>query len=173
MDIVMIILGVIMVICGGTCMFTPVVTFMEMGYFLMILLLVYGIAGIVKAIVTKEYSLAFGFSIVSVIVGIIMAVTPTLRLATDEFLIYIMACWFILKGVLSIWTSVKAKGTPEGKNWIWGIVIGAIGILLGIYSIFHPMVLAFAMGVLIGAYFVVGGIDMIVVATQLNKGESA
>ena len=61
MKIFTIILGVIMAICGISCICTPVITFMEAGYFLVVLLLIYGIAAVVRAIMDKEYGLPFLF----------------------------------------------------------------------------------------------------------------
>ena len=91
MKIFTIILGVIMAICGISCICTPVMTFMETGYFLVILLLVYGIGAIVRAVMGKEYGLPFLFGILSLILGIVIMVVPGLKLMTDGMLVYIMA----------------------------------------------------------------------------------
>lgn len=168
MNILMIILGILMILCGGSCMFTPLLTFMQTGYFLMILLFVYGIAGIVKAISSKVYGAAFAFSIISVILGIVVACVPGLVLMTDGMLLYMMAGWFILQGVVSMVVSIKLKGVADGKKWIWGLVLGIIGIILGIYTMFHPMLLALTMGILIGVYFIESGICMIVLSSQFK-----
>ena len=61
MQIFMIILGVIFILCGLSCMVTPLITVMELGYFLILLLLVYGIARIVRSVSGKEYG--FGVSV--------------------------------------------------------------------------------------------------------------
>lgn len=169
MNILMIILGILLILCGGSCIFTPLLTFMQTGYFLIALLLIYGIAGIVKAISSKEYSINFAFSIISVIAGIIVACMPGLALMTDGILLYIMAVWFILQGIISLIVSIKFKGAAGGKKWIWGIVLGIIGILLGLYTLIHPMLLAFTMGILIGVYFIECGINMIILSSQANK----
>lgn len=169
MNILMIILGILLILCGGSCIFTPLLTFMQIGYFLIALLLIYGIAGILKAISSKEYGANFAFSIISVIVGIIVACIPGLALMTDGILLYIMAGWFILQGIVSLIVSIKFKGAAGGKKWIWGLILGIIGILLGLYTMIHPLFLAFTMGILIGVYFIESGINMIVLSSQTNK----
>ena len=169
MNILMIILGILMILCGGSCIFTPVLTFLQMGYFLAILLLVYGIAGIIRAIASKEYGTGFAFSIISVIAGIVIVCVPGLALMTDGLLLYMMAGWFILQGIVSLILSIKFKGAAGGKKWIWGLVLGIIGILLGIYTMFHPMILAFTTGILIGVYFIESGISMIILSSQFDK----
>lgn len=147
-------------------MFTPLRTFLASGYALMVLLLVYGVAGIVKSIATKEYGVNFAFSIISVIAGLVMVFMPGLQLMADGMFIYMMAGWFIIQGIVSIVLSMKLKGADGGKKWIWGLVLGILGIILGLYSMVHPALLALTTGMLIGAYFIVSGINMIFLSSQ-------
>ena len=147
-------------------MFTPLRTFLASGYAPMVLLPVYGVVGIVKAIARKEYEVNFAFSIISVIAGLVMVFMPGLQLMADGIFIYMMAGWFILQGVVSIVLSMKFKGVAGGKKWIWGLVLGILGIILGLYSIFHPVLLALTTGILIGVYFVVSGMNMIFLSSQ-------
>ena len=167
MKIVTIILGILMALCGISCMCTPVMTFLEAGYFLVILLFVYGIAGIVKAVVQKQFGLPFLFGILSTLLGIVIMVVPGLKLMTDGMLIYIMAVWFLMQGVVSIFLSFQQKKLVEGKGWIGTLVLGILGVLLGIYSLAHPMLLAFTFGVLVGMYFIECGVNMIVMAMSI------
>ena len=171
MKIFTIILGVIMAICGISCICTPVMTFMETGYFLVILLLVYGIGAIVRAVMGKEYGLPFLFGILSLILGIVIMVVPGLKLMTDGMLVYIMAVWFILQGVVGIFVSLKQKKLVDGKGWIWTMVLGVIGVLVGIYSLMHPLLMAFTIGILVGVYFIESGINMIVMGCSIQQAE--
>ena len=171
MRIFMAILGIIMAICGISCVCTPVMTFLEAGYFLVILLLVYGIATIIRSVVEKNYGLPFLFGILSVILGVVIMVVPGLRLMTDGMLIYIMAAWFLIQGIVEIFVSFKLKKLQEGKGWIWTLIFGIIGVLVGIYSFIHPLLLAFTFGILVGAYFIESGINMIVMALTAPKAE--
>ncbi len=134
MKIVTIILGILMAICGISCICTPVMTFLEAGYFLVILLLVYGIAAIVKAVAQKEYGMPFLFGILSTVLGIVIMVVPGLKLMTDGMLIYIMAVWFLMQGVVGIVLSFRQKKL-KGKGWIGTLILGVLGVLLGLYSL--------------------------------------
>lgn len=166
MKVFTIILGVIVAICGFSCMFTPVMTFLEAGYFLAILLLVYGIAAIIKAVVEKRYGLPLVFGILSTILAIVILVVPGLVLMTDGMLIYMMAFWFLAQGAMGIVMAFQRKKLEEGKSWIWILVLGILAVLLGIYSLVHPSVLVFTFGFLVGMYFIECGINMIVMATS-------
>lgn len=166
MKIVTIILGILMAICGISCICTPVMTFLEAGYFLVILLLVYGIAAIVKAVAQKEYGMPFLFGILSTVLGIVIMVVPGLKLMTDGMLIYIMAVWFLMQGVVGIVLSFRQKKL-KGKGWIGTLILGVLGVLLGLYSLAHPLLLAFTFGVLVGMYFIECGVNMIVLASSI------
>lgn len=53
----MMVLGGILILGGLSCMVTPLITVMELGYFLILLLLVYGIARIVRSVSVGDYGL--------------------------------------------------------------------------------------------------------------------
>lgn len=171
MKIFTIFLGIIMAICGISCVCTPVLTFLETGYFLVILLLVYGIAAIVRAIMDKEYGLPFLFGLLSVILAIVIMVVPGLKRMTEGMLVYIMAVWFLLQGIVGIFVSLKQKKSADSKGWIWNLILGIIGILVGIYSLVHPLLMAFTVGILVGVYFIESGISMIVMACNMPQNE--
>lgn len=166
MQILMIVLGVILIIGGISCMVTPLVTVMELGYFLILLLLVYGIAGIIRSVSSHEYGLDFVFGILSVITGIIIMVVPGLKARTTGILMYIMAGWFVVQGIVSIYRAIKIKKMNGGSKWIWGVCAGVLCILMGIYSAVHPVVLALTLGLMVGFYFIVSGIDMIALSAK-------
>ncbi len=163
MKVLTIILGAIMVICGISCMCTPLMTFLEAGYFLVILLLVYGVGAIIEAIREKKFGLTLLLGVLSIILGLVILFVPGLKLMTDGLLVYLMAVWFLVQGIVSIFHAFTQKKL-ENKNWVWILVLGIIGVLLGIYSLVHPMVMAFTFSILVGFYFLECGINMITVA---------
>ncbi len=57
MQVFMMVLGGILILGGLSCMVTPLITVMELGYFLILLLLVYGIARIVRSVSVGDYGL--------------------------------------------------------------------------------------------------------------------
>ena len=164
MTVLSIIIGILMIICGVSCMFTPLITFLDAGYFIVILVAVYGVTGIVKGIAEKKFGLSFVFSIISVIFGVAVLFFPKLMLLTDGVLIYMTAAWFVLMGFVAVFSSLGVRKVTGSKFWILQLIFGIIGILLGCYSFFHPAVVAISIGFLIGFYFVEAGITMLVTA---------
>ena len=161
MTVLMIIFGILMIACGISCMCTPLITFLDAGYFIVILVAVYGVLGIIRSIAEKRFGVPFVFSILSVIFGVAVLFFPNLMLLADGVLIYMAAAWFVLQGFVSVYTSVTVTKQLGTKWWIFQLIIGILGILLGIYSFFHPAVVAVSIGFLIGFYFIETGFAML------------
>lgn len=162
MTVLFVILGILMILCGISCMFTPLSTFISTGYFIVILMAVFGITGLVWSITKKKYGTTFIFSILSIILSIVLLFFPNLMLLADGVLVYLTAAWFVIQGIVSIVTSVTFTRVLGSGMWVLQLIVGILGIILGCYSFFHPAVLAISMGFLIGFYFIEAGITTIV-----------
>lgn len=165
MRILSIICGIIMALFGVSLTFTPITTFLSTGYFFAIMLLVSGIIGIINGFVSHKYSYKFIFSVISAVLGIIMAIAPITRFLAEGMLLNIMAIWFILQGIISIIIAVKNKNV-QNKTWILKLILGIVGLLIGIFTFIHPIILAVALGILIGIYFIESGISMIITSND-------
>lgn len=169
MTAVSIILGVLMVLCGFSCMFTPLATFLSTGIFLCSLLLVYGIFGIVRYFQKRSGPLDLIVSILAVIVGILCLIYPGSSLEIDGLILKLIAFWLMIQGIVTVVTSISAR--EEQSGWVWGVVVGILGILVGIYSFAHPVLEALTIGFLIGFYFIEAGFDMIVMGSAIGAGK--
>ena len=166
MVVLSIIIGVLLIIGGFSCMFTPLTTFFATGYFLGIILLVYGIAGIIRGITHKADVLEWVLNILSIIVGLIALFRPGSTVAIDSMLLIIIAVWFVVMGVIQIVLAFKNKGVVKG--WYWNLIAGILAIIVGIYSFAHPTFTAVTAGILIGFYFVESGISLIAMALAVD-----
>ena len=127
MTVLFIILGILMVIGGFSCMFTPLITFLSLGNFIVIMVLVYGIVGIVRAIKTKNFGIGFVFSILSVVFGIAVFFLPNLVLISDTVILYMTAAWFVLLGILQITMAVSVT-KKMGSGSRFGLMKYAVGL---------------------------------------------
>ncbi len=171
MTFISILLGIIFIVGGFSCMFTPLATFLNTGYFFCILLFIYGIIGIVRFCGKRAGVWELIISILAVIAGITVIFYPGESLVFDKLALIFIGCWLIIQGILSIVSAIQNRATRKG--WGWGIVIGIIGILAGIYSFAHPVVTAMTAGVLIGLYFVQAGFDLIFFGTAFGQVKTA
>ena len=158
MTVLFIILGVLMVMCGFSCMFTPLLTYINTEYIIAILVMVFGIFGIIKGISAKRFGPGFVFSIISAIFGILVVCLPNM-----------LAAWIVLEGIVTIITSVAVSRLAGGGMWILQLIIGILAVIIGGYTFVHPLVLVVSIGILIGIFFVETGITMIVSAAAAKE----
>ena len=83
MAVLMIVLGIVMVLGGISCVFAPVMTFVGTGYITIVIaaamMIVYGIMNVVQAVRDKEYGVNMLFGILSVIAGAVLFI-PGMRI---------------------------------------------------------------------------------------------
>ncbi len=157
MVILSIILGILLIIAGVSCAFTPLGTFMAAGYLICIVMLIFGIVGIVRGFQKKATALEVVVSVLALIVGIVALFRPGDKLVLDTIVLYLLSAWFVCVGVVSIVESVQDRGS----GWVLGLIIGIICVILGLYSFVHPMFTAVTAGILIGFFFIGTGISLI------------
>lgn len=170
MVVLSIIVGILLMMGGIACLFSPGATFLASGYVVAILLLIYGIVGIVNVVRKRAHPVMLIVDILAIIIGIIAIIKPGSTLAIDVLMTYLLAAWFVVQGGVSIFVSIKARAVQSG--WVFGLILGIIGVLLGIYSFFNPMVSALAIGILIGIYLIEAGLSMIVLATAVDESNN-
>ena len=161
MGILMTILGVLMIICGVCCAFTPLVTMMAAGYFIAIVLIVSGVCGVITGFQFKLYGVNFVVSILAIVLGVIALVRPGGIEVIDKVLICLFAAWLLIRGCSSVALSLRLRKLRLGNDWIWGLIIGILGIVLGVVSFFQPAIPAIAIGLMIALYLIEEGIDII------------
>lgn len=149
-----------MIACGFSCMFTPLYTFLRMEYFIVILMLVFGIIGIIKSIAGKRFGVSFVFDILSVILGIVLLVFPGTLLFAESVSLIITAIWIMMMGIVTIFDSIKYTKPLGGGMWILQLIFGILAILIGAYSFFNPLLLAISFGFMIGIFFIETGFTL-------------
>ena len=154
MAVLFIILGILLVIVGFSCIFTPLLTFMSAGYFILILVGVFGVLAIIKAVSSKKYGINFVFGILSVIFAVILLFFPDVLVLTNGLMLYLTAAWFIMMGIVTIVNSVTITKPMGSGLWVLQLIFGILSVILGIFAIFNPMFMAISIGVLIGIFFI-------------------
>ena len=171
MKVVTIILGVILAIFGIACCFSPGETFFATGYVLAILLLVYGIIGIINVIRKFSSPITLFASIPAVIIGGIALFRPVSEGAFDALILILFSAWFVVEGIVMIVVSIRSRIINRG--WVWELILGIISVLFGGYSFAHPTISVLAIGILVGIYLIEIGITMIVVAATARNVDDA
>jgi uncharacterized membrane protein HdeD (DUF308 family) len=102
--------------------------------------------------------------IVGIVAGIVTFMWPGI---TAMFLLYLIAFWAILTGVLEIVAGIRLREVIANEMLL--ILMGVISTLFGILIIIFPGAGALAIIIWIGAYAVVFGIILIVLAFRLRS----
>lgn len=169
MKVLSYILGAILTIGGISCLFSPESTFFATGYMMAILLLVFGIFGIVGVILKRRMPISLLASIPATIIGIIAIIRPGTTLVFDAFMIYMFAAWFIIQGITTIIIAVQLRRQIRG--WGFTLAIGIISTILGIYAFIYPAISVVAIGIQIGIFLIETGIDIIALTAAVSAAE--
>ena len=100
--------------------------------------------------------------IAAAILSVIAMVTPAVRLTIDAIVLYMLAGWILIGGIMSLGMAFKTKKITDSKKWILTLIMGILLIISGIYCFGHLILLAQFTGVYIGVALVVYGVRLII-----------
>ena len=177
MVIASIILGMLLFIGGLSCMAAPVDTYLRAAHLLAILLLLYGVYGVVRFFKKRAATAELVISILAVVIGFVYIFrpggTPPVGnlIGLDRFVLTIVALWFLVKGWIYLSTSWKTR--LFNRKWFWGFILGILSIIIGIYAITQPAFAAATTGTLIGLLYMECGIELMAFGTTAGLIQSA
>lgn len=159
--------GVFAIIFALIALFSPGATILSLVLFFSAYMLVDGVFGIVSGIRAASNNQRWGLlileGILNILVGIIAFVMPGL---TVLFFVTLIAVWSLITGVLMIVAAFKLN--PEyGRGWL--IFSGIVSVLFGIALLIAPLVGAVVLTWWLGAYALVFGIGLLVLAFKLRR----
>jgi uncharacterized membrane protein HdeD (DUF308 family) len=157
--------GAIAVLFGLLTLFIPGVTLISLVLLFGFYAILDGIFDIVSAMKAPGHHwplLVEG--IVGIVAGIVTFMWPGI---TAMVLLYLIAFWAILTGVLEIVAGIRLREVIANEMLL--ILMGVISTLFGILIIIFPGAGALAIIIWIGAYAVVFGIILIVLAFRLRS----
>lgn len=170
MVIASIIIGILFVVGGFVCMCAPLDTFFSLVSLLAIALFVYGIWGVIRFFKKRTGVLGLVVSILAIVIGFIYLFRPGNTpppgdlTSLDRVILFIIALWFVIKGIIGIKISISTK--LVNRKWVLGLIVGILSLILGIYSLAYPAVGAVTVGTLTGFYLVQCGLDLFAFGTR-------
>jgi uncharacterized membrane protein HdeD (DUF308 family) len=158
--------GVFAIIFALIAFFSPSVTLLSLVWVFAAYMLVDGVFGIVSGIRAASANQRWGLlilgGILNILVGIIAFMMPGL---TVLFFVTLMAVWSLISGVLMIVAAFKLNPT-YGRGWL--IFSGVVSVIFGIALLLAPLIGAVVLTWWLGAYALVFGISLIVLAFKLK-----
>ena len=173
-----ILMGLLMVVGGVYCLFTPVTTFLTTGYIVGVIIFCDAIGNIAAWFNAKKYVEISGWylanAIISLIFGIIIMLSIGMQFAVDMFIVYAVAVWVIMTGISRISMAIRMKQLMNklpkifnNKKWLGILLFGILMVLFGILCAFKPIVLSSVLGVLIAWFIIFAGASLITLGSYI------
>jgi uncharacterized membrane protein HdeD (DUF308 family) len=171
-----VILGILMILAGITCFFTPVETSSVIPFIFGLAMVIDGIGRIIAWFSIREYAPRSGWvlasSIISLVFGLILTTSPMLQMSVGVFVVLLTGWWILALGIIRIvhaFHLLKLKresdgfgfGEKLGSNWWIALILGALLTIFGIIVILNPMLGLGVIGVLVGCSVITAGINLI------------
>ncbi len=157
----LLIFGILMAILGIVLFATPGMNTLVMAYVVCTLMLVYGIAEIAFYITHRKSQAVSGWlladGIITAILGLLLMFMPGAQILTMSLM---FAVWVLFTGVTRTSGAFAAKDAGS-SNWGWVLAAGILGILVGVWLMFDPLLAVMTIGFLLPAAFVVQGISAV------------
>ncbi len=160
-------LGVIYIIMGLVIAGSPMAATLAIEIFLGFILIVGGIISVVGSFFTgnwKKLVLILLSGILYLVVGVMLLKNHMAGVLT---LTILLAAFLLVEGFFKIIHSFQMK---PAANWGWLLVSGIASVILGvmIWGEF-PQSSAFIIGLLVGIYFLINGISMVMISFALKS----
>ena len=170
------ILGILMILAGITCFFTPIETSSVIPFIFGLAMVIDGIGRIIAWFSIREYAPQSGWvlasSIISLVFGLMLTTSPMLQVSVGVFVVLMTGWWILALGVIRIvhaFHLLKLKresdgfgfGEMLGSNWWIALILGALLTLFGVIVILNPMLGLGVIGVLIGCGVITAGVNLI------------
>ena len=174
--ILSVVLGVMLMIGGASCLLLPDLPFLTLGYVIGVVMILEGLGMMIAWFQRDRRNEGSGFvlasSIISLLLGIALVGNGFLQLAVDDFIVYSAIAWLFIDGILRIVLAIKTKSlydrekgagrnTELGRNWWIALILGILMIISAIICLCNPDAMAHTIGVMIGIGIIISGMDLI------------
>jgi uncharacterized membrane protein HdeD (DUF308 family) len=159
--------GVIGILFGLAAFVWPGITLRALVLLYGAFALVDGVFAVAEAVVGGTKNLPWWAllleGVAGIAVGLITFVAP---IVTEVALIYLVAAWAVVTGVFEIVAAIRLRREIEGE---WALALGGIvSVLFGLVVAARPVAGALAIAWMIGAYAIVFGVVLLVLAFRLR-----
>jgi uncharacterized membrane protein HdeD (DUF308 family) len=160
----------VLLVRGLVAMLFGIMAFAWPGPTLVAIVLLYGVYALADGVITlwAGASGRGGWLVFSGVIGIVVGIgTFFYPGITAVALYYLMAVWAIVRGFFEIIAAIELRKEISGE---WALILsGIFSIIFGVVLLVYPVSGVLALVWLIGAYALVFGITMIVLAFRLRS----
>ncbi len=170
MSIVTFILGILLIMGGIGCFFTPIATSQSLSWIFGICIIVAGVSAIIQFAAGRKGRSGWEVveGILGIIFGFLLVFNTRFAFFTNIVLAYVIAIGITAYGVCKIIASFKMrklnKALPDEMKsgaWLVSFIVGILIVIAGLVCFFEPLAGMAMVGYLIAFYIISSGIDMI------------
>jgi uncharacterized membrane protein HdeD (DUF308 family) len=160
--------GILAIIFGAIALIFPGITLEALVLVFGVYAIVDGIIEIVRGVHHRGSEHGWGWwillGLVSIIAGLVAFFWPGI---TAVALLYVIAVYFIIGGILAVITGFRLRPLRRG-GWVWFIVGGVLASIFGVLLVIFPGAGILDIVWILGLYAIVFGILMIISAFQFK-----
>ena len=157
--------GVVAILFGFTVITRPGISLVVLTLFFGAFVLVDGVAGVVTAIGGRKEREHWGLLLIAGLAGIVLGLLTFMKpTMTALILLFYIAIWAIVTGVVQIAAAIRLRKEIEGEFWLG--LAGFASVVFGLFLIGRPGAGALAVLWLIGGYAVAWGLILVILAFQ-------
>ena len=159
--------GVIAIIFGLVALILPAAAMLSLALVFAAYLIVDGAFGVVAAIRAAQSHERWGLLLAEAILNILMgAIAFLFPISAILAFVIITAAWALLTGALLLAAAFKLR-REDGKWWM--VLAGLVSILFGVLLAISPLIGAVVLTWWLGAYAIVFGIMLLILAFRLRS----
>jgi uncharacterized membrane protein HdeD (DUF308 family) len=161
--------GILLLILGGYALFQPGMSVLMLTQVLGIYIIAEGILAIIAALLGETPSRGWMIlrGVLAILLGIfVFGHSALVAGVTATFVLYVIAFIAIISGILEIIAAIKDRKELEGEGWLY--VGGVLAIIFGIILLIAPLAFGLLIVRILGAYAILYGISLIVLAFRLR-----
>lgn len=178
MSVLMVILSILLIIGGVSCMATPVETFSMLGWFSGIAIIISGLSAVFRYASGKDgrsiWELVGG--IAGILFGGFIVVNAFAQFATNMVIAYAAALWLIIYGITGIAEALNLRKINQElpnefrtAGWLVVMILGVATVATGVICFFQPMITILSVGLLIGVSILISGIKTLILSIQIIR----
>ena len=176
MKVTGIVIGVLLILGGISCMLTPTVTYLTLAWVAGFSMIVDAIGNIATWFAKKKDRMADGWdlagAIASLIFGVILVSSAAAQVLTAVIMVNIVAVWIIVKGIIRIVAAIRLRQLRKaldaqvlGRNWGKILAMGILMTICGILCLIDSGILMVVIGIAVGIAIISSGVNLIMFVT--------
>ncbi|MBN7771953.1 HdeD family acid-resistance protein [Clostridium aminobutyricum] len=171
MRIITIISGILFVLSGLWCIINQGVTFAALAFIVGLVMVIAGLMAGLSVFSIREKDSNLRWALVEAGITVILgAVVLSNQLVTDLIVVMFFGMWVLFSGCNRLVASWDLKKV-EHKGWRWVFMLAVISLFAGIYSFFNATLEGLPMGMLVGLFFLIQGVNTLTLGIIMPRSK--